>query len=139
MDSQDGRTDRDILQGGAVTVSLCGKSYEFKEPGRRQARAMLCEVIEIEPLISAATPADRLRGVDKCLDWLYRWHTEMRRDKAAIDDTADEREISEAFRAVAEMINVPFVRLALRMKEEQSAAAAQAEKVISMPSPVPTS
>jgi hypothetical protein len=138
MDTVDGRTDREILQGGAVTVSLCGKSYEFKQPGRRQARAMLCEVIEIEPLISAATPADRLRGVDKCLDWLYRWHGDIKRDKAAIDDKADEREISEAFRTVAEMVNAPFVRLARQMNEERGAAA-QAENMTDTQSPAPTS
>ena len=117
----DTRTDREILQGGTVTVSLCGKSYEFKEPGRRQGRAMLCEVLEIQPLLASTEPASRLRGIDKCLDWLYHWHPEIKRDREAIDNGADEQEIGLAFRAVVDMVNVPFLALAARMKEQAQA------------------
>lgn len=116
----DARTDREILQGGTVTVSLCGKSYEFREPGRRQAVAMLREVLEIQPLMmDSASQSQKMDGVYKCLDWLYRWHPEMKRDKLAIDDNAELDEISLAFAAVVEMVNRPFVQRAAKAHTDQ--------------------
>jgi len=125
-------SDLEIMQGASVTVDLCGKSYTFPEPPRRQGRAMLCEIMEISPALADNAPAARLRAVDKCVDFLYRWNTEAKRDREAIDATATEREICAAFNAVAEMVSAPFVRQAAEM---QAAAVAEPDGETSTPNP----
>ena len=125
-------SDLEIMQGASVTVDLCGKSYAFPEPPRRQGRAMLCEIMEISPALADNAPAARLRAVDKCLDFLYRWNTEAKRDREAIDATATEREICAAFNAVAEMVSAPFVAEAVAM---QAAAVAEPDGETSTPNP----
>jgi len=125
-------TDLEIMQGASVTVTLCGKPYTFAEPPRRQGRAMLCEILEIAPDIANTTPAAKLRAVDKCLDFLYRWNTATRADRATLDAKATEREISEAFNKVAKMVSAPFAALAAEM---QAAAVAEPDGETNTPNP----
>jgi len=125
-------SDLEIMQGSSVTVALCGVLYTYPEPPRRQGRAMLCEIMEISPALADPAPASRLRAVDKCLDFLYRWNTEAKRDREAIDATATEREICAAFNAVAEMVSAPFVAEAVAM---QAAAVAEPDGETNTPSP----
>ena len=125
-------TDLEIMQGASVTVTLCGKPYTFAEPPRRQGRAMLCEIMEISPALADPAPASRLRAVDKCLDFLYRWSAEAKKNREAIDAGADEKEICEAFNAVAEMVSAPFVRQAAEM---QAAAVAEPDGETNTPNP----
>jgi hypothetical protein len=125
--------DLEIMQGASVTVTLCGKQYTFAEPPRRQGRAMLCEIMEIAPSVASTSPADRYRAVDKCLDFMYRWNTEMKRDRETIDARADEQEISIAFNAVGEMVAAPFAALAAKI--QNAAAVAEPDGETNTPSP----
>ena len=125
-------SDLEIMQGASVKVDLCGKQYTFPEPPRRQGRAMLCEIMEISPALADPAPASRLRAVDKCLDFLYRWNTEAKRDRETLDGGATEREICEAFNAVAEMVSAPFVAEAVAMN---AAAVAEQDGETTTPNP----
>jgi hypothetical protein len=125
-------SDLEIMQGASVTVDLCGKQYSFPEPPRRQGRAMLCEIMEISPALADNAPAARLRAVDKCLDFLYRWNTDAKRDRETLDATATEREICAAFNAVAELVSAPFVAEAAAM---EAAAVAEPDGETNTPNP----
>ena len=125
-------SDLEIMQGASVTVDLCGKQYTFPEPPRRQGRAMLCEIMEISPALADNAPAARLRAVDKCLDFLYRWNTEAKRDRETLDAAATEREICAAFNAVAELVSAPFVAEAVAMG---AAAVAEPDGETNTPNP----
>lgn len=126
-------TDAEILAGAVVTVSLGGEVFEYKEPTRRQARAMLCELIPLQEKAKSADPVERLKLVDAMLDWLARWCEPLRKNKDVLDG-ALENEISAAFNAVAEMVTRPFVQLAMEMQNGASHAPQE-----STTSPPPTS
>ena len=126
-------SDLEIMQGASVIVDLCGKQYTFPEPPRRQGRAMLCEIMEISPALADNAPAAQLRAVDKCLDFLYRWNIEMKRDRESIDAHADEQEISLAFNAVGEMVASPFAALAAKI--QSAAAVAEQDGETTTPNP----
>ena len=125
-------SDLEIMQGRTVTVDLCGKQYTFPAPPRRQGRAMMGEILEIAPYLADKAPAAQLRAVDKCLDFLYRWNTDAKRDRETLDAAATEREICEAFNAVAEMVSAPFVAEAVAM---QAAAVAEPDGATTTPNP----
>ena len=125
-------SDLEIMQGHTVTVDLCGKQYTFPEPPRRQGRAMLCEIMEISPALADPAPAARLRAVDKCLDFLYRWNIDAKQDRETLDGGATEREICEAFNAVAELVSAPFVAEAVAMN---AAAVAEPDGETNTPNP----
>ena len=93
---------------------------------------MLCEIMEISPALADNAPAARLRAVDKCLDFLYRWHAEAKRDRDAIDAAATERESCAALNGVAEMVSAPFVAEAVAM---QAAAVAEPDGGTNTPNP----
>lgn len=114
-------TDAEILAGAVVTVNLGGEVFEYREPTRRQARAMLCELIPLQEKAQSADPVERLKLVDAMLDWLARWCEPLRKNKAVMDG-ALENEIGAAFNAVAEMVTRPFVQLAMEMQNGASHA-----------------
>jgi hypothetical protein len=93
---------------------------------------MLCEIMEISPALADNAPAARLRAVDKCLDFLYRWSVDAKRDRETLDAAATEREICEAFNAVAEMVSAPFVAEAVAMN---AAAVAEQDGETTTPNP----
>lgn len=126
-------TDAEILAGAVVTVSLGGEVFEYSEPTRRQARAMLCELIPLQEKAQSADPVERLKLVDAMLDWLARWCEPLRKNKTVMDG-ALENEIGAAFNAVAEMVTRPFVRLAMEMQNGASHAPQE-----NMTNPPPTS
>ena len=125
-------SDLEIMQGASVTVTLCGNTYTFAEPPRRQGRAMLCEIFEIGADLADKAPAAQLRAVDKCLDFLYRWNAEAKKNRADIDARATEQEICEAFNAVALMVNAPFVTQAATL---EPAAVAEPDGETNTPNP----
>jgi hypothetical protein len=107
-----GSSDAEILARAKVTITLAGNSYEWTEVGRRESRQMLLEMIPIVGLIrpGADDPAGLLKSVDECLDFFYRHHAAMRRDKEHLDDHATNKEVLDAFTAVYQVINCPFLR-----------------------------
>jgi hypothetical protein len=113
-------SDAEILAGAQVTVRLCGESFTFNEPKRRQARAMLAELIPLQARANSGDPAVVIVLVNDVLDWLYRWNADMRRAKDRLDE-ATEPEIMDAFRAVADMVTAPFARLAVSIKDGSAA------------------
>ena len=126
----DQNTDAEILAGACVTVSLCGVDFEYKEPTRRQARAMLCELIPLQEKAQSTDPVERLKLVDAMLDWLARWCEPLRKNKDVLDG-AIETEISTAFNTVAEMVTRPFVLLAMQIRAD--AGQSQQENTTSQP------
>lgn len=123
-------TDAEILAGAVVTVSLGGEVFEYREPTRRQARAMLCELIPLQEKAKSADPVERLKLVDAMLDWLARWCEPLRKNKDVMDG-AIETEIGAAFNAVAEMVTRPFVQLAMEIRAD--AEQSQQENTTSPP------
>lgn len=107
-----GASDAEILARAKVTITLAGKSYEWSEVGRRESRAMLQEMIPIVGLVRAGNedPGGLLKSVDEALDFFYRHHADMRRDKLHLDDHASNQEVLAALTAVHQVINCPFLK-----------------------------
>lgn len=102
------------LTADSISIELCGKQYEFKEPVRRVSRAMVKDIIAVQKRYGIADwkeldPINGLDACDACLDLLYSWHPGMNADKATLDN-ATEKEIAAAFIAVVGFIMRPFAQ-----------------------------
>lgn len=97
----------DVLERRKLTVELKGKTYEWVEPVRRDARAMMRELITIHQKANGGDQVKLLEVVDDCLDFFYAFHPKMKADKQRLDD-AGEEEIAEAFKNIAEFLASPF-------------------------------
>jgi hypothetical protein len=132
------QTDADILENAPTMIDIAGGSYPFPEPGKRRARGLLAMIMKIcEDFPALATTADKggdegadpanpktfedmvadgslgemregLVAVDAMLDVMYAAIPAMGKNRDHIDAKADEAEISNAFTAVAEVIQRPF-------------------------------
>jgi hypothetical protein len=110
--------ERQVMQGASVETIICGRAYTWLEPSARDRRLMLGDVGGIYGAIQNRDT--QVRSVMLALNFLVDWHPEIAKDQAAIDAkvfgaTADEiaprmKEIMDAFRAVVELVNRPFVK-----------------------------
>ncbi|MCG3198564.1 MAG: hypothetical protein HUU16_00170 [Candidatus Omnitrophica bacterium] len=115
MDQQMG-TVSEILgangKWGEVQITLAGKTYTWKECGRRAAREMLKKLIPIleDGMVAESDPARALRCIDTALDFFYEFHPRMRADKKELDDNATNSEVMTALVEVQRLLNGPFER-----------------------------
>lgn len=107
-----GGSDQEILTRATCVVEIAGNEYEWNEVGRRQARAMLGEMI---PIVSGFVegqdkPEKLLLLLNDSLEFFFKWHTKMRSDRKTIEDNASNDEITTALMAIREVIDCPFRR-----------------------------
>jgi hypothetical protein len=110
--------EREIMHGASVETIICGRAYTWLEPSARDRRLMLGDIGSIYGAINSRD--SQVRSVMLALNFLIDWHPEIAKDQNKIDScifgvTAIEvaprmKEITDAFRAVCEMINRPFVK-----------------------------
>lgn len=110
--------EREIMHGASVETIICGRAYTWLEPSARDRRLMLGDIGGIYGVINSRD--SKVRGVMLALNFLIDWHPEIAKDQHEIDKvvfssnkaeiTPLMKEISDAFRAVCEMINRPFAK-----------------------------
>lgn len=106
-----GQSDREILDRAKVTISIAGKEYTWTEVGRRQARAMLAEMV---PLVERFRTTKDLSSVltllNETLDIYYKYHARMKAERNILDEKATNDEIQAALYAIIGVIDAPFRR-----------------------------
>ncbi len=110
--------EQEIMQGASVETIINGRAYTWLEPSAADRRLMLGDIIDVQMAMGKA--GSRGRGLMMCFNFLTAWHSEIENDMAYIDAvmfggdtaacTALGKEIAQAFTAVAQMVQRPFVK-----------------------------